>query len=140
MAEGTALGAYRNNDFIVGDSDTDIMVFDVLKLKLVLADLQTKGFTIARAPVAIGRLSLGTAISIFRDGDWIDIDVFSYTKHCTAVPGPCIDLLPFLKKSEPVKLGNYTYQMPSPPEKYLTYLYGPKWHIPQNQKPKDISR
>lgn len=140
LTEGTALGAYRQGDFIPGDSDTDIMIFDGGKLKIVLDELILEGFVVCRVPIQLFNSTLGTVVSIMRNREWIDIDVFHREKRCAAMAGPCSQLEPLLQKFETVQLGKSQYYIPSSPERYLEYLYGAEWRIPKNEKPKDVKK
>ena len=135
LSEGTALGAIRDNNFIIYDDDVDIGMwysdFDRFK-KLALPLLIKNGFTCDQVKMS------NSYVTISRKGEKIDIDFTGYDIECAA----CLTTNANCKNCNILidKLSNMSYIMflgksyLCPGIEYLEYLYGPTWQTPLKTK------
>jgi hypothetical protein len=107
---GTLLGAIRENRFIDGDEDADIMVSEdgIKELRKALPELETLGF------ISFRNSGPYMAMSLIRKGEYIDIYHLWPRISFELIP------YPFLGTEFPV---------PKDYDAYLTELYG-QWKIP----------
>ena len=131
LGEGTALGAIREKNIIKNDSDVDVGIYikDYNKfVKIVVPKLLENGFKIGRKK----------PFSISKNGEYIDVDITGYNLPCMAFnyPKSCNYHIDSLKPFRYGYINNKKYVVPS--EKYIKKLYGEKWYIPINKKPKNI--
>ena len=132
LSEGTALGAIREQDVIDNDSDIDIGIYyrdrDVFMSKVVPL-LYKHGFKIVRHD----------QLTFYRNGSTLDIDFTGVGKPCRAYKWPVLCDY-HINTIKPYRIGyinNKKYIVPS--QDYIKKLYGEKWYIKQNVKPKDIT-
>lgn len=122
---GTLLGAYRENDFISHDVDSDLFIhlenFD--KLLCVIFDLvKLHHFNLIRVD--------GDMFSISRNGEYIDIYVFRLSGKLLK----CNDMIipsQLIRGRRLVKLRGEEFFAPEDTEKLLVHLYGGDWRIPK---------
>ena len=135
LSEGTALGAIRDNNFIIYDDDVDIGMwygnFDRFR-ELVLPVLIKNGFT-------CDQVKMGNSyVTISRKGEKIDIDFTGYDIECAACLTTnancktCNILIDTLKSMSYIMFLGKSYLCPG--IEYLEYLYGPNWQTPLKTK------
>ena len=109
LTAGTALGFYRDEDYITNDNDIDVKVIcNETRFKFLMEALEEHGFVAAKEP---------------------GYETMHFRKH---------DILLDIKQADgsefhfdAVKLGDRVYRLPYPVEEYLTCLYGADWPVPQ---------
>jgi predicted nucleotidyltransferase len=125
---GTALGFYRDADFIKWDTDIDLFASNksIEKLIVLIKNLGCSHYIENDEIKAVYTLSnndsLPFSIKLFNPEEKTYIDVFeNYTwKWPTEM---------FLN-SKTVNIHGYKLKLPNPPEKYLEGVYGKSWRIP----------
>ena len=123
---GTLLGAVRDEDFIEYDNDIDLIVLDanIEKVKLCLDDFSK----INLHPIRVQ----SDLISLFRNGDYIDINFFKTNYHKNVI---CSDsyIFPydfFISTSKVTIRGN-EFSSPIRPKELLLQIYGKDWRTPK---------
>jgi len=126
---GTLLGIYRDKGLMPWDEDIDLAVYaeDVEKISRCNDKFMERG------------LELGTDTNemvLYRDGEHADLDLFrrsggkriglngSYEFDISSFETP--NWVEFLGKS---------WRIFADPERWLQYMYGPDWRIPQSKLP-----
>jgi hypothetical protein len=138
IGEGTALGAVREGDIIVGDSDVDIGIRaddEERFMKEVVPRLQRVGFSILR------RRPLSLVRADERGEGYIDVDVTGPGRRCMAIqwPRPCEPIMDVLEPFREAQVGGRSFRVPS--EQYIERLYGTDWMIPKHGfKPRHVNR
>jgi len=130
LSEGTALGFFRNNDFIPHDDDIDIGIINKPKNLYILIDdlLNNYGFTLNSINV------YGYPyIQIRKYNINIDIEVVRTNQKCISKMESCNKLLPYLKKFKIIFINNKKFHIPT--RKYYEYIYGKNWYKPKYYKP-----
>ena len=126
---GTLLGVIRENQFIEGDDDIDFHFFEKdfienmheLKKKFI-----EQGYIVRLQEGKNPKMSLfkhGFMVGITalkEQGDWLTRPIMKYPKHL------------FLNEQY-VEFCGLRCLIPSPPEKYLEFVYGPSWKIPTKE-------
>lgn len=124
---GTALGAYRDKDFIEGDDDIDLGTFDASHREEIKKDLEELGFEIAvcynkdtkeyiPSKMILATRRTQTDIFFFED------DGDKYVAHRDGLSRPWT----FLYKGwelEDIEFKGMTFKVLSPIEKYLEWTY-----------------
>jgi hypothetical protein len=138
LSEGTCLGAVREEDIIVGDTDVDIGIearHKTLFYKNVLPALRQKGFRLGRGEEG----NNNKITTIFKDDEYVDIDFTGTSHRCFALElggGACQPIMDVLAPFQTAKIGSRSFVAPS--LEYIELLYGPDWRIPKkNFKPWD---
>jgi len=138
LSEGTALGAYRDSDFIDHDDDVDVGIwnsdFKSFKNK-VYPELIKEGF----------RLDFNDFNNTFwcfsRKGEKVDIDFTGKGLECMACKTKrancksCNEMIPYLKEMKYIEFHGKQYLCPT--EHYFEYLYGKSWKTPLKEKYKN---
>lgn len=121
---GTLLGAIRENNFISHDEDTDVYILDEDREELLdtLHDLISSGFTVGRY--------VDNLISIVRDGEYIDIYIFSKHHFGYRICNGEIIKERYLTKTIKYNFLNSYFNIPKDYEECLVYLYGKDWKTP----------
>ena len=132
VSAGTALGLYRDGDYIKGDTDLDIAMVWEPGLERKICDL-IGGEVIRTAyengkPMQIAMIKEGVIVDIYfhhRVGE--EIENHSQSGWTRMRANICTD-----PKWMKTKYG----LLPIPKEAYFEIRYGDDWMIPQNKKPK----
>ena len=126
---GTLLGAVRENNFIKHDEDTDVYILDEDRENLLetLPILIERGFTVARYTNGL--------LSIIKDGEYIDIYLFSQYRFGYRICGEMIVKERFLLNSIKYNFLNYSFNIPKEYKELLVYLYGSDWEVPKENRP-----
>ena len=126
VVAGTLLGVIRENQFIEGDGDIDFHMFEKdfvdhmqeLKIKFI-----EQGYIVRLVEGKNPKMSLFKhgfmvgMVGLKEQGDWLTRPIHKYPKHL------------FLNEQY-VEFCGLRCLIPSPPEKYLEFVYGPSWKIP----------
>ena len=123
---GTLLGAYRENNFIQHDYDTDLFVLEEVRQDLLntLPKLLKIGFEVCRYD--------GMLLSLIRNEEYIDFYFFKksrffYRKNNVGL----IYGASFLEKTENHLFLGENFLIPAQVEKFLEKLYGKNWKTPK---------
>lgn len=133
MSAGTALGLYRDGDFIEGDTDIDIAMkgYDGID-KEILDTFQ--GFELARSaycqgkPMQLALIKKGVILDIYFHWEEGENYVNYNDNGKTIMPKEIYT--PVMLDTKYGKL-----PFPNPPERYFEIRYGADWKIPQDKKP-----
>lgn len=130
---GTLLGAIRDHDFISHDYDMDISMHERYKKTFIscLPELSEKGVFLC------GHYK-GNIFNLFYDGIICDIDivfdmVFPYSLRYYRLLEKCYPKF-YTDKTETIDFLGGKYEVPANPERFLKYMYGKNWRIPQKGK------
>jgi len=122
---GTLLGAYRENNFIKHDYDTDLYVLEEVKQDLLdaLPKLINIGFEVCRYD--------GSLLSVSRDDEYIDFYIFRkskffYRKNNVGLSAKAT----YLENTVDYNFLGESFQIPKNVESFLVYLYGTTWNTP----------
>lgn len=125
LAYGTMLGAAREHDFIDHDEDIDLGMSKEYEAKLFssLFKLREIGFEVCR-------YDRRGVISFMKDGEYIDIYIFSKESEGVVVCGQ--EVMPdcFLYDLAPFEFLGKEYLAPREYVKYLEFWYGSNWGTP----------
>ena len=127
---GTLLGAYRENNFIKHDYDTDLFVLEEVKQDLLdsLPKLINIGFEVCRYD--------GLLLSVSRDDEYIDFyffrkSFFFYRKNNVGLSAKS----KYLENTVDFYFLGKSFQIPKNVESFLIELYGASWNIPIEDDP-----
>ena len=142
LSEGTALGAIRESDIILNDTDVDIGIFVNYKDKFyeqALPLLVKKGFALGRG----SQHDQTSLTSLYKQWGYVDIDFTGENHRCVALDHRVGDCKPIMQVLQPwnhnARIQNRTFTVPS--MEYIVLLYGLDWDIPKaNFKPSDVTR
>ena len=136
LGEGTCLGAVREQEIIMGDTDVDIGVdvqYKPLFYDKVLPYLVQRGFRLGRG----SRDDNHSITTIFKNDEYVDIDFTGDVHKCYALEmggGSCQKIMNVLGPFQKANIGTRSFTVPS--VKYLELLYGDDWRVPKrNFKP-----
>ena len=131
---GTLLGAVREQDFIVHDTDTDLGIFHSDREMFIRAipKLLENGFEIIRTKEP------DDLVTFMRHDEYIDVGIFSESflgnKRYYVYQNNLIDDYFLLDLSDIHFLGS-KFNTPSSVEKFLAKNYGKDWKIPREGEP-----
>ena len=109
LSEGTALGFYRNNDFIDYDDDVDISFFskDIPKIPTLLKKLSDVGFNIAHIDIDRNYTSNGIHCFITLRYEYLSLDIdIVGDNYSSAAGNNCHSkyILPYLKNLKKINI------------------------------------
>lgn len=127
VACGTALGAVREQNFLLHDTDVDVGGWATDKERWrhgVFPHLLKMGFVFTR-----GHPEARFHTFSYR-GEYLDIELHAPGHHCVDHGKLCDDIIPLVRaeRRQDVTLGGVTYS--APPDEYLVLLYGNDWQTP----------
>ena len=136
---GTALGAIREPDgFVEEDNDVDLGILEDYENRIpeIKEEAEKRGWIVEIWYDSCLK-GKGKIISFFKDEhECVDIGVYYKSNdkywHCINF-GQCEkEFFPssFFEKMEKVKIREVEFNIPSPSEKYVEYLYGGDWRTP----------
>ncbi len=127
---GTLLGAYRENNFIKHDYDTDLFVLEEAKQDLLdsLPKLINIGFEVCRYD--------GLLLTLIRNDEYIDF--YFFRKHFYFFRKNSVGLSTkskYLENTVDFYFLGKSFQIPKNIEPFLIELYGTSWNIPIEDDP-----
>lgn len=130
---GTALGAYREGQFISYDRDTDVAIFlnDADKLFDITDSLISEGLIPIRMFTEIWPKSTGEicGISYAREGDYIDVCFFKVKNGKYWCLTHWAELHQF-DQLDTIRFLGEEFKIPSDTENYFVDRYGEDWRTP----------
>ena len=122
LSEGTALGFYRNNDFIPHDDDVDLYIFEPAKVNNILCELKRRRHRVFN--------NQGDILQVHVRGVNVDIGIYVPDKHCVSHNDRCDKIQKYLQQIGTIRIRGKEYLIPKD-EKYYEFLYGPDWRTPK---------
>ena len=132
LVYGTALGFYRDGDFIPWDDDIDI---HVLSSEFVPVFYDFRDFLIQNDFVvrAVHR-GKGSKMSLFYKGIKLQIQgIYDFEKDTSMVQTKLFQYPKrFYENYEVLNYKGEAFKLPGPKDEYLTFCYNKDWNTPQN--------
>jgi phosphorylcholine metabolism protein LicD len=144
LTDGTLLGAFRENDFISHDTDTDIGVFakDMSKISLIVKNLELQGFNLHKSrgiledgfKLAIIRMEVKTDIFFFYESKK-DPNLFYHSAYANFEQKASRKYDFFYNAFEigEIKFLNHDFPCPKDVIGYLKQKYGSDFMIPKKK-------
>jgi len=132
LRQGTCLGAVRDHALIPWDDDLDLgSIIDMHGFTEAAIEPTVESFRANGCYVEVLHEGLFTSVKIFKYRIRIDWQCYRVVKGTIAhYPGVPFPISLFTELSE-VDFLDDKYLVPSPPEDYLRYKYGPDWGTPK---------
>ncbi len=132
LRQGTCLGAYRDRALIEWDDDLDLgSIIDMHGFTVDDIDPAVEALRAAGCYVEVEHEGLYTSVRIMKYRIRIDWQCYRVVKgtiaHYPGVPFP----IHLFTEFATVDFNGGTYCIPSPPEEYLQFKYGPDWSTPK---------
>jgi len=141
---GTALGAYRDKDFIANDNDIDIGVYADNKIELMIRGIgifsqavsywKIEGFTNKYRYIKFGvhdKFDILVYYKMNKDNFYtVRKNVGPNKFACKEIPAK------FLDELQEIDFKGMKVKVPNHIEEYLEYLYGADWRTPKNESDK----
>lgn len=130
---GTLLGAIREHDFIKNDSDIDVLIYAKDKPKIFALRPELEKYDIHLHCYVLPWIFTFQYKGITCDFYPLYESAWPWTGRYYLLLERYINKKYFLK-TEDYELFGETFRVPANPEKFLAYLYGNDWRIPQSKK------
>lgn len=138
LTDGTALGLYRQGEFIGHDNDIDVDVFDVTQHQIKQLEKQfvSNGYRIGRAAVYKGKIQQ----IIFYDDNDIIFDIVVWYKNNNEYLNNSergyirTQEIKYFESLTDWSYKGYKYQMPGFLDEWMVMRYGSDWKTPKTYK------
>jgi phosphorylcholine metabolism protein LicD len=148
LAAGTALGIYRQNDFIPGDLDVDLGIYrynftpimhDTLIKELANIDCTFKGYECKAFEPKLEPNYIPYVIKFWTPIAHVNIDFWIYEERKNEYyHRGWLGYFYFLKETldtlDEIEFAGMQLKIPHNPELYLENMYGKDWKIPKKMK------
>lgn len=136
---GTALGAYREGDFIAHDEDIDLGTFDNTHFENIRKELEEIGFTIGVCYDIEKKQEIPATMVLSERNIRVDLYFFEKEGEDYVAWKHKFSYHPFLfmpkkfSKTKLIKFLGRTFNIITPTEEYLEFLYG-DWKNPEAKR------
>jgi len=138
LTDGTALGLYRQGEFIKHDNDIDVDIFEVDQndIKLLINNFIANGYLIGRVAVYNGQVQQ----VIFYDENNVIFDIVIWYQNNKLYVNNSekgyvrTQEAKYFQSLTEWQYNGFRYQMPGFLEEWMVMRYGPDWKIPKTYK------